>query len=149
MGITADPAAAAPDFDDSGWAIRDAQGAMDDVPDEDQPAGGSGQDNKDGGSSQTKQRYAWFRLHIKLAPNHGPLSLLIELPVSQNSSMSFGSTGPGVDVFANGKQVNAGGTARRRATALSADLPDLRPEPGALRNFADAGGANPLHSLRL
>jgi len=109
VGISADPAAAAPDFDDSGWAIRDAQGAMDDVPDEDQPAGGSGQDNKNGGSSQTKQRYAWFRLHIKLAPNHGPLSLLIELPVSQNSSMSFGSTGPGVDVFANGKQVKPDG----------------------------------------
>ena len=109
VGVTADPSAAAPDFDDSGWAIRDAQGTMDDVPDEDQSAGGPGQDNKNAGSSRSKQLYAWFRLHIKLAPSHGPLSLLIELPVSQNSSMSFGSTGPGVDVFANGKPVKPEG----------------------------------------
>ena len=35
VGITANPAAANPDFDDSKWAVRDAQEAIADVPDED------------------------------------------------------------------------------------------------------------------
>jgi hypothetical protein len=109
VGITADLSAAEPDFDDSGWAIRDAQSTMEDVPDEDQTAAGSGPDNKHGNPARSKRRFAWFRLHIKLAPNHGPLSLLIELPVSQNISLGIGATGPGVDVFANGKPVNPEG----------------------------------------
>jgi phosphoserine phosphatase RsbU/P len=109
VGITANESAAAPGFDDSAWATRDAQGSMEDVPDEDQGAGGSGQDKKDENSASGQRRFAWFRLHIKLAPNHGPLSLLIELPVSQNTSLGIGSTGPGVDVYANGKPVNPEG----------------------------------------
>jgi Stage II sporulation protein E (SpoIIE) len=106
VGITANPTAALPDFDDSEWAIRDAQSVMSDVPDEDQTAGstaGKGVNNRHPAHDQ--RRFAWFRLHIKLAPNHGPLSLLIDLPVSQNTSLGIGATGPGVDVFANGKPV--------------------------------------------
>lgn len=109
VGITADQSATAPEFDDSAWAIRDAQSAMEDVPDEDQTAGGSGQDKKFGNPATSQRRFAWFRLHIRLASNHVPLSLLIELPVSQNTSLGIGSTGPGVDVFANGKPVNPEG----------------------------------------
>jgi len=109
VGITANQSAAAPGFDDSAWATRDAQSSMEDVPDEDQTAGGSGQNKKDENSASSQRRYAWFRLHIRLAPNHGPLSLLIELPISQNTSLGIGSTGPGVDVFANGKPVNPEG----------------------------------------
>ena len=106
VGITGSAAAAAPDFDDSTWDIRDAQEAFPDVPDEDHPAGA---DNRSptgaGGPPPGHHRpFAWFRLHIKLAPNHGPLSLLVELPVSQNTPMSLSSSaGPGADVFANGK----------------------------------------------
>jgi sigma-B regulation protein RsbU (phosphoserine phosphatase) len=54
-------------------------------------------------------RFAWFRLHIKLPPHHGPLALLIDLPVSHNTSMNLNSTGWGVDVFANGRQIQPEG----------------------------------------
>ena len=53
--------------------------------------------------------YVWFRLHIKLASGHGPLALLVQLPVSHTSSISVGSGGPGIDVFANGKQIQPEG----------------------------------------
>jgi sigma-B regulation protein RsbU (phosphoserine phosphatase) len=119
VGITANAAAANPDFDDTVWAVRDAQEAFADVPDEDHAEGApdgqgnSGQTNsgKNGPSPPNghQKPFVWFRLHIKLAPDHGPLALLVELPVSQNTSMVIGSTGPGVDVFANGKQVQPEG----------------------------------------
>ncbi len=32
-----------------------------------------------------EDKYAWFRLHLKLSPNHGPIALLIELPVTQST----------------------------------------------------------------
>jgi len=95
VGITADPAAAKLDFDDSKWAARDAHGSIADV--------SPPKENAD--SPETDRRFAWFRMHLKLAPNHGPVSLLMELPVSQSMTMSLGASGPGVDVFVNGKQV--------------------------------------------
>jgi hypothetical protein len=100
VGITSDPTAANPDFDDSGWAVRDATGTIADVkePDESEvPHGKPGQSGYD--------MYAWFRLHINLAPDHGPVALLIELPVSQSTSMNLTNTGPGADVYANGKLI--------------------------------------------
>jgi HAMP domain-containing protein len=110
VGITANPAAANVDFDDTSWAVRDAQDAFADVPDEDHPSeGDGGPDMKPGGPGDHRHPFAWFRLHIKLAPNHGPVALLVELPVSQNTSMSFGSSGPGVDVFANGRPIKPEG----------------------------------------
>jgi len=109
VGITADQAAASPGFDDSTWAIRNAQDVMDDVSDEDQPTDGAGKNAKNDHPAPTQHRFVWFRLHIELAPNHGPISLLIELPVSQSASLGFGSTGLGVDVFANGTQVKPDG----------------------------------------
>jgi hypothetical protein len=124
VGITANPSAALPGFDDSAWALRDAQGTMDDVPDEDQTA--SGQKDKNNPSPSSTRRYAWFRLHLKLAPNHGPVALLVELPVSQTTSLGIGITGPGADIFANGKLINPEGTPRRPSTALSIHLPHLR-----------------------
>jgi phosphoserine phosphatase RsbU/P len=109
VGITSDPAAAQPSFDDSAWAIREAQPVISDVSDEDSsgsaasPAGrsGSGKASQSGNA----QRYAWFRLHVQLAPNHQPISLLIEVPVSQNSSFGLTTAGISPDVFANGVQV--------------------------------------------
>jgi hypothetical protein len=103
VGITADPAAQRPDFDDSSWAVREATSSIADVPDaenSDKP--------DDAASNRPPDRpFAWFRLHIKLAPGHGPIWLLIELPVSHNTSMDFGAqaTGSDVDVYANGRRI--------------------------------------------
>ena len=112
VGITANAAAANPDYDDSTWAVRDAQAAIADVSDQDHPAGApddNGPDSKSGPPPGHQRPFAWFRLHIKLAPDHGPIALYLELPVSQNTSMSMGSSGPGVDVFANGKPISPEG----------------------------------------
>ena len=112
VGITGDSAAAAPDFDDSTWDIRDAEEAFPDVPDADHHAGaGKAPHTGDVEPPKGRQRpFAWFRLHIRLAPDHGPLALLVELPVSENTPMSLtSSAGPGADVFANGQEISAEG----------------------------------------
>lgn len=117
VGITANPAAAMPDFDDSTWAVRDAKDFFPDVPDEDHPADDSNGPEKPGqntpaGPPKGHQRpFVWFRLHIKLPPTHGAISLLIELPVSHNTSVNLGEAGlaANVDVFANGKQIQPAG----------------------------------------
>ncbi len=114
VGITSDPAASSPTFDDSNWAIRNAQPYINEVPDnEDEgsvPAAqsGSGSTAKPATNADA-QTYAWFRLHIKLAPNHGPIALLIELPISANTSFGLGSTGPSPDVYANGQHIQPEG----------------------------------------
>jgi len=115
VGISGKPNVAAPDFDDSTWAIRDAHESFADVPDVDHVAGTPDGDSKGGGPPQGQrppghQRpYAWFRLHVKLAPDHGPVALLIELPVSHNASMNIGAQSLQVDIFANGKLVQPDG----------------------------------------
>jgi hypothetical protein len=109
VGITADSSAALPGFDDSHWAIRDAENTMNDVSDDEPASNGSGKDEKSGAPGIRQRRFAWFRMHIKLAPNHGPVTLLVELPVSQTTSLGIGTTGPGIDIFANGKLVNPEG----------------------------------------
>ena len=128
VGITADPAAAQPGFDDSAWAIRNAGQTMADVPDQDSdsqdasqsahsPAAGNVPPGADGQSSNgrvrpqedKKRRYAWFRMHVRLAPGHGPLALLIELPVARSTTLGAGSTGPATDVFANGQLIRPDG----------------------------------------
>jgi hypothetical protein len=114
VGITSDPAASLPSFDDSKWAIRKAQPYINDVPDEEDedsaPKAQSGSGSTPNPSTTTSaQPYAWFRLHIKLAPNHGPIALLIELPVSANASFSLDSTGNNPDVYANGRHIQPEG----------------------------------------
>jgi uncharacterized membrane protein len=114
VGITSDPAAASPAFDDSTWAIRSAQATIDDVRDEDdtQPAAATKQAPGASGQQVQKarsQRYAWFRIHIKLAPNHAPIALLIELPVSASASTNLEALESTPDVFANGKQIQPEG----------------------------------------
>jgi hypothetical protein len=111
VGISSDPQASRADFDDSAWAIRDAWGEMNDVPDEDALAGSSPV-QREGGKDPDfgrDRRFVWFRLHVKLAQQHGPVALLVQLPVSQNTSLGIGASGPGVDVFANGKLVQPEG----------------------------------------
>ena len=105
VGITANPVAAAPDFDDSAWALRNAQDSFADVNDEDHTDTGVPPAKKEqfARPSDHQKPFAWFRLHIQLAPNHGPLALLIELPVA--ATVSFSTGDPGADVFANGQQI--------------------------------------------
>lgn len=111
VGITADPAAANVDFDDTRWATRDARAVIADVSDEDHKeadAEDSGTQGGGGGAPHGpghKRPWVWFRLHLKLAQGHGPVALLIELPVSQNTTMTLGAGAPGLDVFANGQLV--------------------------------------------
>ncbi len=112
VGITSDPAAAMPSFNDSNWAIRDALPSIGEVPDEDTDASANTLKPSAGATaapSAPARRYAWFRLHIRLAPNHGPLALLIELPVPHSTSFGLGSPGLTPEVFVNGKQVQAQG----------------------------------------
>jgi phosphoserine phosphatase RsbU/P len=106
VGITSDPNAALPNFDDSEWAVRNAQPVISDVADEDEPSTAeSKQPAAKGAASDAPRRYAWFRIHIQLAPSHGPVSLLIEVPVTQSSSVSVTNAGVSPDVFANGVEI--------------------------------------------
>jgi hypothetical protein len=114
VGITSDPAASSPSFDDSTWAIRNAQAFISDVLDEEDEGSVAPVKSNSGSTAKPAktagaQRYAWFRLHIKLAPNHGPVALLIELPVSTNTSFGLGSTGPSPDIYANGRHIQPEG----------------------------------------
>jgi len=112
VGISSDTSAAQPDYDDSAWATRAATSFMADVPDEDEGArdgGGHGRISEDDQDSKRVTRYAWFRMHIKLKPNHGPVALLIELPVSQNTSIEIGSSDASAEVFANGQRITPEG----------------------------------------
>jgi len=114
VGITGKPEAANPDFDDSTWAIRDAKEFFPDVPDEDHPTdapdtGGapSGDPVQPNPPKGHQRPSVWFRLHLKFPPNHGPLSLLVELPVTQYAQLGLNSFG--LSVFANGKQIHPEG----------------------------------------
>jgi hypothetical protein len=114
VGITSSTAAATPGFDDSAWAIRDAKAFISEVLDEDETNINPGprQSGAFAGKAAQKgswQRYAWFRLHIKLAPHHGPIALLIELPVSTSTSFSISQAEPTPDVYANGEHIQSEG----------------------------------------
>ena len=115
VGVTSNTEAAAPDFDDSTWDLRDSKESIPDVPDEDNPGGTPNADlssrpETPPGLSKSHQRpFAWFRIHIKLQPNHGPIALLIEMPVSQSTQIPIGTQQPGVDVFANGNEIQPDG----------------------------------------
>jgi hypothetical protein len=116
VGITSNQAAANPDFDDSAWGVRQASQAFADVPDEDHPDAppppGPGHVRQDGphGPSPDHQRpWVWFRLHIKLAANHGPLALLVELPISHSANVNIGAESLTPDIYANGKLIRPDG----------------------------------------
>ncbi len=51
------------------------------------------------------RRYVWFRLHVKLAPNHGPLALLIEVPVSENTAFGLELGQLTSDIFVDGRSI--------------------------------------------
>src|SRR6266700_1080176 len=73
VGITANQAAATPEFDDSAWDIRNASDAIAEVPDEDRPPGPPGPDGAPARPPDQlpmghQRPFVWFRTHIKLAP---------------------------------------------------------------------------------
>jgi hypothetical protein len=110
VGITSNPAAADPDYDDSTWAVRDASESFAEVPDQDHRADANNLTGADGQPTPPRHHqrpFAWFRMHLQLAPNHGPLSLLVELPPSQSGSSSAETVS--VDVFANGRKIQPEG----------------------------------------
>ena len=109
VGISSNPSVTSPDFDDSKWAIRNTEESFADVPDEDHFADSPNPGPKSGPPHSHHRPFAWFRLHVKLAPNHGPVALLIELPVSHNTSMALSSQVLSVDIFANGKFIQPQG----------------------------------------
>jgi hypothetical protein len=109
VGVTANPSAADADYDDTNWAVHTVGDSLDGLDDLDHPSDGKAVNVQQWPPAGHERPYVWFRMHVKLAPHHGPLALLIELPVTPNSTMSINATGPGVDVFANGKQIQPEG----------------------------------------
>ena len=112
VGVTADQAAATPEFDDSAWVTRDAIEYIADVPDEDHVSNEpETEKSKEERALQPghKRPWAWFRMHMKLAPHHGPVAMLIELPVTQATTLTLGTSGPGLDVYANGRLIRPDG----------------------------------------
>ncbi|WP_058185716.1 PP2C family protein-serine/threonine phosphatase [Terracidiphilus gabretensis] len=105
VGVTGDEAAAS-DFDDSNWAVRDAAESIADVDDDSD----SDKNNDNGLRRHGPHDFVWFRLHLKLAPNHGPLALLIEVPVKGSASLSgVGTLSSDAVVFANGQEIRPDG----------------------------------------
>jgi sigma-B regulation protein RsbU (phosphoserine phosphatase) len=105
VGVSGDQAAS-PDFDDSNWAVRDAAESIADVDDDSD----SDRRNDDGPRRHGPHDFVWFRLHIKLAPNHGPVALLIEVPVKVSASPSgIGNLSSDAVIFANGREVRPDG----------------------------------------
>lgn len=109
VGVTSNADAAKPEFDDLKWVVRNAGDSLDDLEDLDRPEGAQPPGPDAGPRPKHGRPFVWFRLHVKLSPNHGPVALLISVPVAQSATMSMESGGPGVDVFANGTLITPGG----------------------------------------
>ena len=114
VGITSDLSASSPAYNDSAWAIRDALPSIGDVPDEDAiapvPAKKANAESPAVPAPVAPaRRYAWFRLHIQLAPHHGPVALLIELPVAHMNAIELTSPGLSPEVFVDGKLIQPEG----------------------------------------
>jgi phosphoserine phosphatase RsbU/P len=111
LGIAPGTDPAQPDFDDSQWPTRDAKDGMaeidDSAADEDEKGPDSGHPPSDHGPNQHPHHgrpFAWFRLHIQLPPHHGPIVVLVRVPVSRSTQLGISST-VGMDMFVNGKMV--------------------------------------------
>ena len=111
VGVTSNKAAAGPGFDDSLWPVKSSGDSLDGLQDLDHPEGAEGP--RPGPPPQAQhghgRPFVWFRLHVKLPPQHGPLALLITVPVVPSTGMSIDPGGPGVTVFANGKEIEPEG----------------------------------------
>jgi stage II sporulation SpoE-like protein len=110
LGIAPGSDPSKPDFDDSKWPTRDAKEALAEVDDsaanddDKGPPPDHGQNDPSHGNHPHGRPFAWFRIHIQLPARHGPLVILVRVPVSRNAQVSFNGT-VGMDMFANGKLV--------------------------------------------
>jgi len=160
FGMSANPVASASAFDDSTWPVRDARGAFAEIPNQDHPATPPDLNARIGTSGGSPRPFTWFRLHVKLAPNHSPVSLLVELPAALNTTFDIISSDvPGVDVFANGKLIHPEGEnscnpERYQAISRIYDL-DIAPSETSLTlavrsvNFPVRAGFFATHNLLL
>ena len=117
LGISPGSEPAKPDFDDSAWPIRDAKQALKEV---DDSAADEDDDDKLTPEERAKREadhhrhpknhpFAWFRIHVQLPADHGPLVVLVRMPITRNTQISIGSETVGMDLFANGVQVTPEG----------------------------------------
>ncbi|HTJ29486.1 MAG TPA: SpoIIE family protein phosphatase [Acidobacteriaceae bacterium] len=128
LGISHDLAPADPTFDDSQWPVRDAKAALAEIddaaaeepeqperpekpengnPSSDQPPPNGDHAHPDSGAPHPhghSHPYAWFRLHLTLPANHGPLVIFVRIPISRSAQITFSGT-VGMELFANGKLV--------------------------------------------
>jgi hypothetical protein len=114
VGISGDPAAGSPNFDDSQWAVRDAANTIQEISDPTDQSANEGHGSQamhvQVGPPPARGRFVWFRMHLKLAPNHGSIALLVELPVSRSTAWGIGgSNDTSINVYANGKLIEPEG----------------------------------------
>ena len=111
VGVTSNKAAAGAGFDDAKWPVKNVGDSLDGLQDLDHLEDSGGP--KAGTPPQTQhghsRPFVWFRLHVKLPPQHGPLALLIAVPVVPSTGISIDPGGPGVTVYANGREVEPDG----------------------------------------
>ena len=114
LGIAPGTDPAQPDFDDSKWPTRDAKDALAEVDESaaddnnDKPPSDHGQSDPERQKHPHSRPFAWFRIHVQLPEHHGPLVVLVRVPVSRNTQVSFNGT-VGMDLFVNGKLVQPEG----------------------------------------
>jgi sigma-B regulation protein RsbU (phosphoserine phosphatase) len=127
LGIANSDEPAKVDFDDSQWPERDAKEALAEV---DDSAADQGNDRRkgqdDAGHPHHGHPSAWFRIHLHLPEHHGPIAVLVRLPITRNSQIAVGSGTVGMDLFADGKLVTPEGP---NATASEIYLPISRIYP--------------------
>ncbi|MGA8043221.1 MAG: PP2C family protein-serine/threonine phosphatase [Terracidiphilus sp.] len=109
VGVTSNRAAASADFDDTKWPVKNAGDSLEGLQDLDHPEDGGGAQQGPPPTHGHGRPFVWFRLHVKLPPQHGPVSLLIVLPVVPSTGMSIDPGGPGLAIFANGKEIEPEG----------------------------------------
>ena len=105
-------------------------------------------DNPDHPIADHVDKFAWFRLHVKLAPE--PRTDCVAGGVAgdaEHASMNISNTGPGTDVYANGKLVLPEGPHPDDTGRLSADFATLQAEYSSIGNFAYARDSDTVHPL--
>jgi Stage II sporulation protein E (SpoIIE) len=105
VAMTTDPAAANPDYNDSTWPVRKADGALTGIPDLDKAVDGKAPGKASVAGDSSSRSPVWFRIHLDLAPNHGPLFLLIEIPVRENAASPSNTNDLALAVFSNGRLI--------------------------------------------
>ena len=127
LGIAAGSDPSKANFDDSKWPIRDAKQALQEV--DDSAANDENDDKHPAERAQhSAQRhrphdhpFAWFRIHVQLPEDHGPLVVLVRMPIPRSTQVSVGtSDSVGMDLFANGVQVTPEGPNGREPEAYQA-----------------------------